>query len=177
MSFGNLKIESKRLLLVPISMKYKREAFQEFREPLTRFMRGRPAKRIQETESWISDCKKEMELGTDITLAIVHKKTGEFLGIAGLHDLGEDNPEFGVWIKRTAHGNKYGREAMQAFKAWTEQNHDYEYIRYPVAEQNIASRKTAESLGGEVAKEYERTMPSGRTYHMLEYWIPKSSPQ
>ena len=175
MNLGKLEIKTKRLFLVPISMNYKGEVFQEFREPLTRFMGGRPAKEIQETESWILDCKREMEQGTDITLAILHKKTKEFLGIAGLHGLAKDNPEFGVWIKKAAHGNKYGREAMQAFKAWAEKNHDYEYIRYPVAERNIASRKTAESLGGEVAKEYDRKMPSGRTYHMVEYWIPKSN--
>ena len=34
----NLRIESERLLLVPVSMEYKEDIFREFQEPVTRFM-------------------------------------------------------------------------------------------------------------------------------------------
>ena len=47
----------------------------------------------------------------------------------------------------------------------------YEHLIYPVAAENIASRKIPESLGGKVMKEYEKTNLSGRTWPFVEYWI------
>ncbi|MDZ4875470.1 MAG: hypothetical protein CLLPBCKN_004866 [Chroococcidiopsis cubana SAG 39.79] len=63
-------------------------------------------------------------------------------------------PEFGIWLK-TAHGRKYGLEAIRGIKNWAEQNLDYEYFLYPVNRANIASRKIPETLGGKVVREYE----------------------
>ncbi len=126
---------------------------------------------MEETEEFIKKSLKGLGDGSDLQLVVLDKATNVFLGCAGLHDLDNDNPEMGIWIKKSAHGNKYGREAMTAIKKWADKNIRYKYIRYPVAVQNIASRKIPESLGGKVEKEYDKKMLTGRTYHMVEYWI------
>lgn len=176
MDLSRATIETDRLLIVPVAMKYKEAIFREFQEPVTKFMYPKPAKEIAETEQFIKESLEGLKKGTNLQMVILTKAavkaTAEFLGCAGLHDLDKEKPEMGIWIKASAHGKKYGREAMAGVKQWADQNLRYGHIRYPVAAQNIASRKIAESLGGKVQKEYKKTMQSGRVYLMVEYWIP-----
>ena len=169
MDLSNVKIESARLLLVPVGMQFKEIIFREFQEPITLYMYPKPAVKIEETEDFIKEATLQLITGTDLTMAIT--KSGEFLGCAGLHDLHTETPELGIWIKQSAHGHKYGQEAIAALKKWADENINYKYITYPVVEQNIASRKIAELLGGKVMKEYDKKTLSGRTYHMVEYWV------
>ncbi len=169
MDLSNVKIQTERLLLVPVTMEFKESMFREFQEPITLFMYPKPAEKIEETEDFIKEATLELITGTDLTMAIT--KSGEFLGCAGLHNLQSETPELGIWIKQSAHGHKYGQEAVAALKKWADENIEYKYLSYPVVEQNIASRKIAESLGGKVMKEYDKVTLSGRTYHMVEYWV------
>lgn len=174
MDLRKVKIETERLVILPITMKYKEVIFREFQEPVTLYMYPKAPEKIGETEQFIKESLDGLKSGDNLQLVILDKNTGEFFGCAGLHELDKKNPEIGIWIKKSAHGKRYGREAMTAVKKWADKNIDYDYIRYPVAAQNIASRKIPESLGGKVMKEEDKKMLSGRTYHMLEYWIPKS---
>jgi [ribosomal protein S5]-alanine N-acetyltransferase len=96
------------------------------------------------------------------------------LGCAGLHGMLKKNLEFGIWLKKTAHGYKYGREAITGIKKWAEQNLDYECFLYPVDRANIASRKIPETLGGKVVREYEHKKINGNVLYLLEYRIDKS---
>ncbi len=112
-----------------------------------------------------------MDEGTEILASILHKDTREFLGVAGLHHIDTKYPELGIWIKKSGHGQKYGREAMHALKDWADRHLDYEYIIYPVDRDNVASRKIPESLGGIVHGEYQKTTPSGSVLNTVEYHI------
>jgi len=167
----NERIESERLLLVPISMEYKDEIFKEFSENITAFMYPSSAKDIPETEEFINNSIKGLSEGNNLQLVILAKESGEFLGNAGLHDIDSRTPELGVWLKKSAHGNSYGKEAMTAMKKWADENLKYDYILYPVADKNIASRKIPESLGGKIEREYDEKMMTGKTHHMIEYRI------
>ena len=69
-----------------------------------------------------------MKKGQELVLAILNKKTKEFLGVAGLHHIDTPYPELGVWTKKSAHGHKYGREAMTALKEWADDNLAYDFI-------------------------------------------------
>jgi RimJ/RimL family protein N-acetyltransferase len=77
----------------------------------------------------------------------------------------------GVWLKLSAHGNGYGKEAMTGIKGWANSNIEYDHILYPVADINIASRKIPESLGGKIEREYDEKGMSGNKYHCIEYRI------
>lgn len=173
MDLSHIKIETDRLMLVPLSMEYEKIIFREFQEPVTKFMDPKAPQKIEETEEFIRTTLENMQKGKELVLVILDKQSGEFLGEAGLHQLDKKILEMGIWIKQSAHGQKYGREAMQALKLWADKHTKYEFIRYPVAAENISSRKIAEALGGKIVKEYRKTTQSGRTYDYVEYRILK----
>ena len=103
-----------------------------------------------------------MSNGTELILAILDVTTKDFLGCVGLHS--QSTPkvaELGIWVKKSAHGRKIGREAVRAVFEWSVHNLDIETYRYPVAKENISSRKIAESLGGVVEQEKSVTYLSG----------------
>ncbi len=168
-----LRIESERLLLVPITMEYAEDVFREFQEPVTRFMEAKPADSIEELERRIVESIAAFHRGSEFNFTILKKETREFLGRAGFHEATTAAPEVGLWIKQSAHGNGYGREAMHALVGWIRKNFHFTHLRYDVARENTASIKMPESFGAKVMHESEKTMQSGRTYHMLQYWIPK----
>ncbi len=102
---------------------------------------------------------------------MVNKADGSFLGCAGLHHPNTKTPELGIWLKKSAHGQGFGKEAMTALKKWADANVTYDYILYPVDEKNTASRRIAESLGGKIAREYDEINMSGAKHHLVEYRI------
>jgi ribosomal-protein-alanine N-acetyltransferase len=172
---SNTIIETDRLILKPISLEFAQDMFNEFNEEVTHYMYPKPASKISDTIEYITNTQEEIKKGKDLTMCIILKKTGEYLGTAGIHNIDSTIPELGIWIKKSAHGNKYGREALQGAKNWADKNLKYKYIIYPVAKDNIPSRKIAESLGGIVKKEYPKKMLTGKTWDMVEYHIPKTS--
>ena len=114
---------------------------------------------------------KENKAGTNLQMVVLNKETGDFLGCAGLHKIDEKTPELGIWIKKSAHGHGYGKEAMHALKSWADQNLNYDYILYPVDTRNVVSRRIPESLGGKITREYSLVSETGRKLHMVEYRI------
>ena len=62
-------------------------------------------------------------------MAITKKENGEFLGCCGFHGKGNPRtPELGIWIKKDAHGKKYGREAIKTLTSWVVENIDFDFI-------------------------------------------------
>lgn len=169
-----MQIESKRLLLVPISPAYREIIFQEFTTEVTEYTYAVPSKDIVQTDKFINQSIQELENGTNLVLVILLKETKDFIGCIALHDIKTNKPELGIWTKKSAHGNYYGREAISAIKAWAEQNLDYEYLRYPVDKRNIPSRKIPEYLGGVIAAEYDKINLGGKLLHTIEYRLYKS---
>lgn len=173
MDYTDVIIETPRLKLVPISDKYASEIFKELTPEITTFMFPRSPEKIEETLEYIHSVYPKLKNGEELNLTILNKETGEFLGGGGIHNTNTKTPEFGIWIKKSAHGNKFGQEAIKGIKDWVDQNLEYEYLRYPVDKRNIPSRKIAESLGGVIGKEYTKINQSGNTLDEVEYWIYK----
>ena len=159
----SLRIEGERIILLSITESCSPEIFKEFTPEITRYMFPRPAEKIEETLSFISGSLEGMLSGRDLVLVIKKKESGEFLGCCGLHGKGNPRtPELGIWLKKDAHGKKYGREAIRILTLWAVENIDFDYIMYPVDKANIASRKIPESLGGIIFEEKRvRTMSGG----------------
>ncbi|MBE9052809.1 GNAT family N-acetyltransferase [Nostocales cyanobacterium LEGE 11386] len=173
MKLLDLEIFTKRILLQPISLKYKEDIFREFTETITTYMHPHPPQVISETELFIHESLREMHNGDNLIVVIVKKDNNEFLGCTGIHKLKSICPELGIWLKKSAHGHGYGLEAINALKVWAESNLDYEYLIYPVDRANISSRSIPERLGGQIFREYEQTNLSGKVLHLLEYKIFK----
>jgi len=171
--FTELTIETDRLRLSPISDQFREERFQEFTAEIAEFMYPKPHDTIDGIDEWTTKSRIKMKKGEDYTVMVLRKDTREFLGCGGLHNPHTKHPELGIWIKKLAHGNNYGREAVTALKNWADEHLDYEYITYPVDKRNIASRKIAESLGGKIGKEYRQKNIAGKELDEVEYWIYK----
>lgn len=168
------RIETPNLLLVPISMDYREDIFREFTKDIATHMFPQPAADISGTDAFINASLKDLASGKDLQLVILDKITGDFIGCGGLHSVNTSTPELGIWIKKSAHGRKLGREAIVSLKNWADKNISYDYLFYPVAPENIASRKIPESMGGKVFREYETTNLNGGKMTMVEYRIYKN---
>lgn len=165
-----MDIHTERLILRPIDMQWKEEIFREFTPEIATFMTPLPHRDISETEVFIGSSKGKMSDGQELVYVILDKTNDEFLGCAGLHKIKTPHPYLGVWLKKSAHGKKFGREAMTALKKWADDHLEYEYLSYPVDRDNVASRKIPESLGGVVAREFQDER-NGKILNTLEYRI------
>ncbi len=166
----SVRIITKRLILVPISLKYKKDIFREFTKEITSLMFPTTPSKIKETEEFILDSIKDMKKNEILQMVILNKRK-EFLGCVGLHHIDKKNPELGVWLKKSAYGNSYGKEAIFALKKWADENIHYDSLLYPVDKDNIASRKIPESMNGKIFKKYNQKSKSGKVLHILEYGI------
>ncbi len=165
--WGEIEIKSARLLLAPFSAKDADEAFGCITPALTRFMAWEPPATRRDFDrvwqSWLPAIRN----GSDLTFAVRMSASGQFLGLVGLHRAQTTTPELGVWIREDCHGQGYGRESVTAVVAWASSCFKPASFIYPVAEQNVASRRIAESLGG---IEFRRQVE--RKYTSVIYRIP-----
>lgn len=173
MDLSKIIIETDRLRLVPASRKYTKNIFREYREPVIQYMNYGPPESLAILEKRIKKREAEMKKGILFFMVVLLKEGGEFLGCFSLENLEQKNPEMGGWLKESAHGHHYGQEAVAALKQWADKNLTYDHIIWPCAALNIPSRKVAESLGGKIHREYEKTTDSGNLWQFVEYWIPR----
>ncbi len=152
-------------------MKYAETIFDVFDDEITKYMYPATPKKIEDTRVFIESSIDGILRSEEIVVAILKKDTHEYIGNGGLHHIDTKTPELGIWIKKEAHGHGYGKEAVRALKEWADKNLSYEYITYPVAEENIPSRKIPESLGAKEVLRYPKTNQSGITMNMVEYHI------
>ena len=168
----SLTIEGERLRLVAVSDEFEQDIFSNFTAEVTCYMFPSPAKNVKETRNFIIQSRHNMQIGNDLQFAILSNNTGEFLGCCSLHGEGKiRTPELGIWIKKTAHGSRYGREAIYLLVKWSWNNIDLDYFIYPVDRRNIASSKIPESLGGEVIEELKVKTPTGKILDKVVYKI------
>jgi RimJ/RimL family protein N-acetyltransferase len=170
----DIEIEGNRLLLKSISLAYKKPIFENFTEEITTYMYPRPPKNTAQAASFIKNSLEGMKNEHELILVILKKDSQEFLGCAGIHRINTKHPEFGIWLKQTAHRKGYGLEAITVMKNWCEDNLDCEYFTYPVDEENYPSRRIPEKLGGEIVRAYKKRNLSGRILNLLEYRIQLS---
>jgi RimJ/RimL family protein N-acetyltransferase len=171
MDTSNITIETEKLYLKGITEEYKDDIFIEFTAEITTHMFPKPAEKIEETIEFIKTSIKENKAGSNFQVVILDKQNGDFIGCGGVHNIDRKTPELGIWIKKAAHGNAYGKEAIMALKEWADENLIYEYLLYPVVDENYPSRRIPELLGAKIAREYDEKNMSGKQQHILEYRI------
>lgn len=171
MDTSGVVIETGNLILKGIGFEYKDDIFREFTEEITVYMFPKSPEKIEDTIEFIETAVKKNKEGSDFQVVVLDKRNKEFLGCGGIHHIDGKTPEFGIWIKKSAHGHNYGKEAVVALKEWADRNLDYEYLLYPVDVRNYASKRIAEFLGGKIAREYDEVNMSGDKLHLVEYRI------
>lgn len=173
MELKDVVIETARVLLRPIEIKYASEIFDSFTDEITLYMYPKPSENIGGVIDFIMSSIKSMEEGSNLQFVIIEKTSTEFLGCCGLHNIGKKDPELGVWIRKNRHGNKYGLEAITSMIHWARNNIQFEYLRYPVDKRNYASRKIPIQNGGVIKREFKSMSQKGFELDQVEYWIYK----
>lgn len=172
LDFNSVVITGDRVRLVPVSPEYSETIFQEFTDEITRYMVPATPANLQEVDDFIQASISNMSEKNELILAIVNNRNDEFLGICGLHgDPDPDEPVVGIWLKKSAHGHKYGQEAIKILAGWARQNIIFKHLVYPCDKDNIASRKIAESLNGTIFRKADIKSRSGRILHEIAYKI------
>ncbi len=174
----NLNIEGERVRLVSITRAFERDVFEEFSSDITTYMIPKPADSVEETRAFIEASLKGFAEGNNLQFVILEKTTDDFLGCCGLH--GRDdvrNPEFGIWLKKGAHGRGLGKEAISTLAFWAQERIRLESFVYSVDKRNVSSRKIPVSLGGEVVEERTETGMSGNVLDEVVYKILLPLPQ
>lgn len=169
------KLFSNRLSLRAFTPADAPEIFAAASPTITRFMAWdpspSPAAFAEVWRQWLP----RMAAGTDLSLVIRLRVSDEFLGVAGIHRIGGAEPEVGIWLKEAAHGLGYGREAIGAIVQWAPAHIGAAALIYPVAKQNLPSRRLAESLHGAIAGERKLRKSSGVVLDEVVYRIPAAT--
>jgi RimJ/RimL family protein N-acetyltransferase len=140
-------IRSPRLHLSQFQTKDAQEVFGCITPAIARFMPWEPPS----WSEYLARCEK-VQAPEPNKFSFVARKLGneECLGMASLEDADSVCPELGLWLKESAHRQGYGREVVAALVEWGHAFLGKGSFIYPVAVQNIASRRIAENLGGEI---------------------------
>lgn len=171
MELLKVEIETERLILKPISYDYTEVIYNEFTQEIAEYMIPKPASNIEETKDFIKYSLKGLEDGVNLQMVIINKIKNEFIGCISLNEVGKNDPELGIWLKKSSHKNGYGMEAMNSLIKWAKENVKFEYLKYSVDRRNITSRKIAENNNGKIVKEDRKTGMGGNELDYLEYRI------
>lgn len=150
-----MNIETSRLILVPVSEIHIKDVFENFNEKIITYMEPEVLKNIGEASKIVLRFIEDRKNNEDYVYAITLKSSGEFIGIAALHNLKDEIPELGIWSKINSHGNHYGREAVGGL-IYCAKSLGVKKLCYPVDRRNIASIKIPLFYGGKLIREYKK---------------------
>jgi RimJ/RimL family protein N-acetyltransferase len=166
---SSVEIKARRVYLKPFTADDAGEVFAGITPPIARFMQWDPPRSLaafaQVWQSWLAPIVD----GSDLHFVVRSSTDDRCLGLVGLHAAQTACPELGVWIREDAHGSGIGREAVAAVVAWASETLDANCFEYPVAEDNVPSRRLAEHLGGSLVGSR-----SNSKYTAVVYRIPKA---
>jgi RimJ/RimL family protein N-acetyltransferase len=160
-----LVINSPRLRIMPFKMADAADVYACITPSITRFL---PWEAPASFEEYIVPVEQRMANASehDYLFVIRCRKNHECLGMTSLGGVNQPLPELGIWLKETAHRQGYAREAVRAVADWGRTAFGCEYYEWPVALENFASRRIAESIGGVVFA--ERSKPE---YDLVVYRV------
>lgn len=164
-------IQSPRLQLSQFQMTDAPEVFGCITPGVARFMSWEPPS----WSEYVARCEKRAEAPDPNNFPFVIRRLDnkECLGMASFEGADSPSPELGLWLKESAQGQGFGREVVAALVEWGHATLGKESFIYPVAIQNTASRRIAESLHGRIIA--NRTNPK---YDSVVYRIPfRESPR
>jgi RimJ/RimL family protein N-acetyltransferase len=165
-------ITSERLTLRAFTAADAAETFAEANARIATYMSWNPPASEKEFKAIWQGHLANMKAGRELHLVIRHTITNEFIGRTGLNPADAALLETGVWIKESAQGRRYGREAVAALVKWASERFHPSGFLYPVVDENTPSRRLAEALRGEVIGTRQRHKAGDQKRTLLLYRIP-----
>jgi RimJ/RimL family protein N-acetyltransferase len=160
-----LVINSLRLRLKPFQLADAADVFACITPSITRFLPWEPPASFNEYLSHHEQRIANVN-GHDFAFVIRRHNSRECLGMTSVEGVNKQLPELGIWLKEVAHGQGYAREAVRAVADWARAAFDCEHYQWPVAAENLASRRIAESMNGVLFA--ERSKPK---YNLVVYKV------
>ncbi len=146
------------------------DIFAHISPVITRFMAWEPPATPADFEEIWRGWLDTAEEGAEFHFVARSRDDNRFLGVVGVHAARSDTPELGIWLRSDMHGKGLGRELIGAVIGWASRSLPVRHFEYPVAEDNIASRRMAEAFGGEVKE--RRSNPK---YRSVVYHVPPAA--
>ena len=162
-----VEFSTARAVVRPFSPSDASEVFDCISPEITKLMAWEPPPTMEAFEAVWRGWLPGIESRTNFNFVARERDTSRFLGVLGLHAARSLTPELGIWLRTDAHGIGLGRELVAGVVRWASNAIHIEHFEYPVAEQNLPSRRVAEALGGEVRE--QRSHPK---YRAVVYHIP-----
>ena len=172
LDLSSVVIEADRVRLQSITMGLVPEIYKNFTPEITKYMMPASPEKLADVTEFVEASLRGFDRCDDLALAILPRRGHEFYGICGLHARGKPKePELGIWIKKAAHGNGYGLEAIAALKDWAETNLELDRLLYPVDRRNFPSRRIPERLGGKIVSTAKRVSMGGEELDEVIYGV------
>jgi RimJ/RimL family protein N-acetyltransferase len=165
-------ITSARLTIRAFTAADAAESFAEANARVAKFMSWNPPASETEFRTIWQRGISDMKTGKGLHLVIRLASTNEFIGAAGLHPADATLLETGLWIKESAQGRGYGREAVGTVIKWASERFRPSGFLYPVVDENTSSRRLAEALRGEIIGTRQRQKAGDKDRKLLLYCIP-----
>ena len=149
-------IETKRLILREYTIDDLEELYKILSCPITMSHYIKPYD-YEGTKKWIKWCIDSYESNGFGLWAMILKETNILIGDCGLSLQNIDGdicPEIGYHIYKDFWRCGYGKEAANAVKEWAFNNTSYQTLYSYMTTSNVASYKTAESIGMKRIKTY-----------------------
>ncbi len=168
---SNRELETSRLILKPIKLSDANEVYDNFNEDIIEFLYPNVHESLDETIDVLENMIDKRREDVDYVYTIRNKQTNEFLGLIGLHQLNTEAPELGIWLKQSAHNQKYGTESVRALLNLTKAL-GYHSVTYPVDHRNKASVKIPLHFNGKLIKSMQQvTTLDKRQLEIVTYEI------
>jgi RimJ/RimL family protein N-acetyltransferase len=172
---SRISISSARLTLRSFTAGDAADSFAEANARIAEYMSWNRSTSEAEFEALWQGHLSDMSAGKDLHLIVRLARTNEFIGASGLHPAEADLLETGIWIKESAQGCGFGREAVAAVVKWASETFRPSSFLYPVVDENKPSRRLAEALGGEILGTRQRQKPGDKVRTLLLYRIPAAN--
>lgn len=167
-------LKTERLVIQPYNHTYLEDYYKEFTDEITKFQYPDSFSNIESARKTISEFLSEMDKGKMLELVILSRQ-GEFLGSIEVFGIKGKTPEVGLWIKKSAHGNGYGYEALNALIDYLDSKQKYKHYVYEVDIKNAQSLHLVNKFSFNKGSCEEITTESGKKLILDSYYILPNS--
>ncbi|MGH2994851.1 MAG: GNAT family N-acetyltransferase [Gaiellaceae bacterium] len=95
----------------------------------------------------VEDARAFQARASEGAFAVVDRRTGEFLGMIGVRDIGDSVGQIGYWMKREARGRGVATRALRLVSEWAFDALKLARLQLITEPENVASQRVAEKAG------------------------------
>lgn len=163
-------LKTERLVIQPFTHAYLEDYYQEFTDEITKYQYPDSFPDVETANQLVSGFVADMNRGEMLELVIL-TRDGVFLGSLEVFGLREETPEIGLWLKKSAHGQGYGYEALKAVIDSLNATKRYLYYLYEADVRNTPSIRLAQKFQCKKDGLEEITTESGKKLMLQTYRI------